>query len=162
MTLDPPLRTLDALQRQLDDELERSRQAHQALRSFDAQALLAHAGARAAFNAAAARGLADLDAQLRAAAAEGGLSQPTTEALCDLDPEHAGALRDGLAALRQGAQALAREDERHQQLAQRAMSYVKGYLAALAPPRPAAYDRRGALARPATASGDRAVCSRRA
>ena len=139
MELENALAAAGQLRDALAAEVERARNERQLLRTLDAGGLFARAAERSRFLAEAAR----LERELAGAVARAaGTTGPTIARLRERTPGKAEALALALSEVRSLAAALHEIDGLNQQLAQRALACVRGYVEAVRPT-PCAYDRRG-------------------
>lgn len=138
--LDVANRMRDAFQA----ELHEARAQRVLIRQLDVQGLFERARRRGEFNVRLAQLQEDLGTSLRASAEEMGVEHVTTDMLYTSGIGAAGKLAEGLSELRASAQALAEIDNLNQIVAKRALSCVRGYLAAMSP-QASVYDRRGSL-----------------
>jgi hypothetical protein len=127
----------------LDAEILRARAQRLYIRRMDSEALLETARKRAAFNAQMAHAEGELAGLLGEIKGALGLAEITLETLALRAPVLTAPLRERLGEVRALAQALRELDLLNQQLAERALLYVKSYAGAILP-RISAYDRRGA------------------
>jgi len=133
------------LRNTLAAEVKRSRAARSVLKGMQVDALLAQASEREAFNQCSSQ-LSDSIAQaLGQVAMEQGQRDVTLEQLTAWHPFEAAQLGSVFAEVRALSGALTELDVFNQALAERALTFVRAYVAHLAP-RPAAYGRRGVLA----------------
>ncbi len=143
MPLEPAISAALALRDSLTAEVARSQAARVVLRSMKPDALFEFATQRDAFNQLSSK----LAAALAEAVADVAKRQHQTdismEQLQSLWPNEAARFSAVLAEIRARSAALKELDELHQQLATRALSFVRAYVTQLSP-RPSAYTRRGA------------------
>lgn len=150
--LDVTNRMRDAFQA----ELQEARQQRVLIRQLDVQGLFERARRRGEFNVRLAQLQDDLGCALGASAEELGVERVTTDILYTSGIAAAGKLAEGLSELRASAQALQEIDGMNQVLAKRALSCVRGYLAAMSP-QASVYDRHGAVNTQTTSSLARQV-----
>ena len=142
MELENALAAAGQLRDALAAEVERARNERQLLRTLDAGGLFARAAERSRFLAEAARLERELAGSVARAAGTTGPTEPTIARLRERTPGKAEALALALSEVRSLAAALHEIDGLNQQLAQRALACVRGYVEAVRPT-PCAYDRRG-------------------
>jgi len=138
--LDVANRMRDALQA----ELEEARQQRIFIRQLDVQGLFERARRRGEFNVRLAQLQDALSGALTDGAVEIGVERITADILHTSGIFSANKLAEGLSELRASAQALQEIDGMNQILARRALSCVRGYLAAMSP-RASVYDRHGSI-----------------
>ena len=141
--LDHAAQILDHLRAMLEAELVQARGQRLLIRALDTQGLFERARQRSVFNAQLAQLERALGEALEAAGHALGLSQVTLVDLRKAVPEASQRLDACIADVRALASALREIDAVNLKLGGRALSRVRGYLAAPAP-RTVAYDRRGA------------------
>jgi hypothetical protein len=140
--------TTQKLQAALEAEVERAQGERHLIRRFDVPGLLASAQKRGEFNVHLAGLEKALQGELATVGEELGITEVTLEALRAHAPEATGRLSLALSEVRARAAALRELDDLNRKLAQRASACVRGYLGAVLPAAPSAYDRRGEVARP--------------
>jgi FlgN protein len=141
--LDHAAQILDHLRTMLGAELAQARGQRLLIRALDTKGLFERARQRSAFNAQLAQLERALGEALEAAGRALGLKQVTLADLRKAAPETSQSLDACMADVRALAGSLREIDAVNLKLGARALSRVRGYLAALAP-RTVAYDRRGA------------------
>jgi hypothetical protein len=141
--LDRVAQILDHLRAMLEAELAQARGQRLLIRALDTQGLFERARQRSAFNAQLAQLERALAESLQAAGHELGLTAVTLVDLRTAAPEASQHLDVCMADVRALASALREIDAVNLKLGGRALTRVRGYLAALAP-QTVAYDRRGA------------------
>ena len=141
--LDHAAQILDHLRTMLETELVQARGQRLLIRALDTQGLFERARQRSAFNAQLAQLERALGEALESAGHALGLQQVTLDDLGKAAPEAAQRLDACMTDVRALASALREIDAINLKLGGRALSRVRGYLAALAP-QTVAYDRRGA------------------
>lgn len=145
MALEAAISLSIQLRNTLAAEVKRSRAARSVLKGMQVDALLLQASEREAFNQSSSQ-LSDSIAQaLAQVAVEKGQRDVTLEQLTTWYPFEAAQLSSVFAEVRALTGALKELDVFNQALAERALTFVRAYVAHLAP-RPAAYGRRGVLA----------------
>ncbi len=127
----------------LEVEIDRARAQRHLIRKMESDALLESARARATTNAMLAQWEGELAVLLAAIARDLGLDAVTLDLLAARAPEPSAPLRERLGELRALGAALRELDSLNQQLTERALAFVRGYVGTLVP-KAAAYDRRGA------------------
>lgn len=133
------------LRNALAAEVKRSRAARSVLKGMQVDALLLQASERESFNQCSSQ-LSDSIAQaLGHIATERGQRDVTLQQLTTWFPFEAAQLSSVFGEIRALTAALKELDVFNQALAERALTFVRAYVAHLAP-RPAAYGRRGVLA----------------
>lgn len=143
MPLDPAISAALALRDSLSAEVARSQAARVVLRSMNTDALFEFATQRDAFNQTSAKLALKLTDAIAAVATEQHLADISMGELQAVWPFEAAQLASVLAEVRALSAALKELDELHQQLASRALTFVRAYVTHLSP-RPTAYTRRGA------------------
>lgn len=138
--LDVAHRMRDAFQAELGE----ARQQRILVRQIDVQGLFERARRRGEFNVKLAQLQQELGEALGAVAAEMGGERVTTDLLYASGSAAADRLAEGLSELRASAQALQEIDGMNQILAKRALSCVRGFLAAMSP-HASVYDRHGGI-----------------
>jgi hypothetical protein len=141
--LDHAAQILDHLRAMLEAELVQARGQRLLIRALDTQGLFERARQRSAFNAQLAQLERALSETMEAAGHALGLTAVSLVDLRKAAPEAAQRLDACMADVRVLASALREIDAVNLKLGGRALSRVRGYLAALAP-QTVAYDRRGA------------------
>jgi hypothetical protein len=141
--LDHAAQILDHLRAMLEAELVQARGQRLLIRALDTDGLFERARQRSAFNAQLAQLERALGKALESAGHAFGLKQVTLADLRKAAPEASQSLDVCMADVRALASSLREIDAVNLKLGARALSRVRGYLAALAP-RTVAYDRRGA------------------
>jgi len=124
-------------------EVERARQHRVLIRTMNADALFQHAHLRGAFNVRLAELEQEVADELSAFASATGLTEVTFEALGKKAPAATRNLTDIFAEVRSLAGALHELDILNRELAERALTLVRGYVTAVSGG-PMTYDRRGA------------------
>jgi len=142
--LDALLARADALCDALATEIERLRDAGNALASLASERIYAHARAREEFNRALARHQDELAAALEEVRAELQLPEMTLPLLTAAAPTHAHEITAVFARIRVLAARLEERDKQLKEMLEKGLALVSGYLAAVRPPTQA-YDRRGAV-----------------
>jgi hypothetical protein len=141
--LDHAAQILDHLRAMLEAELVQARGQRLLIRALDTQGLFERARQRSAFNAQLAQLERALGEALESAGHALGIEHVTLVDLGKAAPEASQRLDACMADVRALASALREIDAVNLKLGGRALSRVRGYLAALAP-QTVAYDRRGA------------------
>jgi hypothetical protein len=141
--LDRAAQILDHLRAMLEAELAQARGQRLLIRALDTQGLFERARQRSAFNAQLAQLERVLSETMEAAGHALGLTAVSLVDLRKAAPEASQRLDACMADVRVLASALREIDAVNLKLGGRALSRVRGYLAALAP-QTVAYDRRGA------------------
>jgi len=133
--------------RQIRDELAqevgRAQAERTLIRAMDADGLLARASARQTFNQVMVGLQQNLMALLTSLTARLGLPETTLEGLRRRGGDEGRRLAGVLAEVRSLAEALTELDGLNRLLAERAQTFVRAHLNALAPPKSATYSRRG-------------------
>ncbi len=142
MPLDTAISAALALRDLLTAEVARSQAARAILRSMRADALFEFASSREAFNQRSSHLAADLAQAIGAVAQEQGRTDVTLNELQATWPQEGQQLAAALAEIRALSAALKELDDLHQQMAARALTFVRAYVSHLSP-RPTAYTRRG-------------------
>jgi len=140
--LDAALSAADALCDELAVEIERLREAGNALASLSSELIFAHASSRDDFNRALARRQEDLATALQLVQTAHGLSEMTLAQLTAVAPIHGAELSAVFARIRVLAGRLEERDRQMREMLEKGLAVVSGYLAAMRPPTQA-YDRRG-------------------
>lgn len=143
MSLAAALDTALQLKAALATEVSRSKEVRRLLKTIDAEALMAQAILRDAFNHRSASLSGELAKALGKVAAAWGLEDLTLDELRRRAPFEGEQLANVFAEIRALTASLQELDALNHLLAERSLSFVRAYLAHLAP-RPAAYSRRGA------------------
>lgn len=141
--LERAIHTCDALKGALDQEIVRAQGERTLLRKFDVEGLLKRATLRGEFNAEILALEQTLARHLKDAGEQLGLPEVTLASLRGKEPEVTDRLSGTLDEIRALAGALSELDTLNKRLAQRATTYVRGYLNAVMPA-PSLYDRHGA------------------
>lgn len=143
MSLHAALDAALQLKAALATEVSRAKDVRRLLKSIDADALMAQASLREAFNHRSASLSDELAQALKAFASTWGLEDITLEEIRQRAPFEGEQLSGVFAELRALAASLHELDAFNHLLAERSLSFVRAYLTHLAP-RPTAYSRRGA------------------
>jgi hypothetical protein len=143
MSLAAALDTALQLKAALATEVARSKEVRGLLKTIDAEALMAQASLREAFNHRSVYLSGELAKALAAFATSLNRTDITLDELRRYAPFEGEQLSSLFAEIRSLAASLQELDAFNQLLAERSLSFVRTYLAHLAP-RPAAYSRRGA------------------
>jgi hypothetical protein len=133
------------LRNALADEVKRSRAARGVLKGMQVDALLLQAAEREAFNQGSSQLSESIAQALGQIAVQHGQRDVTLEQLTTWYPFEGAQLGSVFGEIRALTGALTELDGFNQALAERALTFVRAYVAHLAP-RPAAYGRRGVLA----------------
>jgi len=129
---------------ELSREVERAQAERGLIRTMNADGLLARADARQAFNQVMTGLQHQLMASLSTLTTRWGLPETTLEGLRRRGDDDGRRLAALLGEVRSLAEALSELDRLNRLLAERAQSFVRAHLNALAPPKSATYSRRGA------------------
>jgi multidrug efflux pump subunit AcrA (membrane-fusion protein) len=143
MSLAGALDTALQLKAALATEVTRSKELRRLLKTIDAEALMAQASLRDAFNHHSAYLSGELAKALGAVAAGWGAADLTLDDLRHRAPFEGEQLASVFAEIRALTASLHELDALNHLLAERSLAFVKAYLTHLAP-RPTAYSRRGA------------------
>lgn len=142
MPLQPAVELALKLKGALSEQVEHARTARQVFKSMSPEALLAHAAERERFNSVAADLSLQLANTLQQASEAAGQDVLRLDELKKLSPFEGEQLAGVMRELRSLAASLAQLDEFNQRMAAKALTFVRAYVAQLAPP-PAAYTRSG-------------------
>ncbi|MBC8133795.1 MAG: flagellar export chaperone FlgN [Deltaproteobacteria bacterium] len=142
--LERAIETTERIRDALTSEIEIARGERILIRNIDVEGLHARAAKRNEFNQRTAILQQSLATELAAVAQEMGSQDVTLDGLTARSPVLGRRISAVLAEVRALASSLSELDSMNRMLGQRALSYVRAHLAVLSP-KPAAYDRRGAM-----------------